>query len=142
MVRKILVGALESNEGRGAIEAAVAEARRTDAEIHLVGFHERPKGEAQIASYAQDTERLRAHVERIAAELVPDDVRAVSHVPDGVGRPSDAILRVAVQEGVDLIVIGMRERSRVGKLVMGSNAQDILLAAECPVLSVKPGQTI
>ena len=142
MVRKILVGALASDEGRAAIAAAVAEARATDAEIHLVGFHEHPKGEAKVATYAQDTDRLRAHVERIARDLVPEDLRTISHVPEGVGRPSEAILRVAIQEGVDLIVIGMRERSRVGKFLMGSNAQDILLGAECPVLSMKPGQVI
>jgi nucleotide-binding universal stress UspA family protein len=32
----------------------------------------------------------------------------------------------------------MRRRSRVGKIVLGSNAQDILLGAEAAVLAVKP----
>jgi nucleotide-binding universal stress UspA family protein len=44
---------------------------------------------------------------------------------------------VARTTNADLIVIGLRRRTPVGKLIMGSAAQTILLEADCPVLAVK-----
>jgi nucleotide-binding universal stress UspA family protein len=51
--------------------------------------------------------------------------------------PSEDLIQCARDEEADLIVIGLRRRSPVGKLLLGSNAQEILLGAECPVLAVK-----
>ena len=51
--------------------------------------------------------------------------------------PSEEIVEVAEEVGAELIVIGMRRRSAVGKFLMGSTAQRILLDAHCPVLAVK-----
>ena len=51
--------------------------------------------------------------------------------------PGDQMLDVAQQTNAELIVIGLRRRTPVGKLIMGSQAQTILLEAECPVLAVK-----
>lgn len=137
MVTKVLAGAHDTPEGRAAIRAAAAEAETDGAELHLVGFLERPKGEGPTASYTDDSKRLLHDVEEMGRRLVPDHLEVHSHVPTGVNRPSEAVLRVAAAESVDLIVIGLRQRSRVGKLLLGSNAQDILLAADCPVLAVK-----
>jgi len=55
--------------------------------------------------------------------------------------PANDIVEVAEQEDATLIVIGMRRRSPVGKLLLGSNAQTILLNAPCPVLAVKAAES-
>ncbi|GAA3640483.1 universal stress protein [Kineosporia mesophila] len=64
----------------------------------------------------------------------------------GVGltieRPVDAdiaaaVLTVAGRYDTDLIVLGVRHRSTVGKFLLGSVAQRIILDADCPVLAVK-----
>ncbi len=50
---------------------------------------------------------------------------------------AEDLIAVAEETGAEMIVIGLRRRSPVGKLILGSNAQTILLDAPCPVLAVK-----
>jgi len=47
------------------------------------------------------------------------------------------IVRYAREQKVDEIIIGIKKKSKVGKLVFGSTAQYIILESHCPVLSVK-----
>lgn len=51
--------------------------------------------------------------------------------------PGQDIVDFAKENDVDMIVIGIRRRSNLGKLIFGSNAQYIIVYAHCPVLSVK-----
>ena len=51
---------------------------------------------------------------------------------------AEEILRVADETDADVLVIGLRHRTPVGKMIMGSVAQQVLLDAPCPVLAVKP----
>ena len=51
--------------------------------------------------------------------------------------PAVDLIDVADEVNADFIVIGMRRRSPVGKLLLGSIAQQVLLDASCPVLAVK-----
>lgn len=55
------------------------------------------------------------------------------------GDPAEEIVRVAEDVRASLIVIGLRRRTPVGKLVLGSTGQRVLLDASCPVLAVKAG---
>ena len=51
--------------------------------------------------------------------------------------PAEDLIAAAEESDADVIVIGLRRRTPVGKLILGSNAQRILLDAPCPVLAVK-----
>jgi nucleotide-binding universal stress UspA family protein len=55
--------------------------------------------------------------------------------------PAEAILRVAAEKDARLIVIGVRRRTPVGKLILGSTSQQVLLDASCPVLAVKAAKS-
>ena len=56
----------------------------------------------------------------------------------GDGRSAvDDFLTAAAASHVELVVLGIRHRSQVGKLILGSTEQQILLDAPCPVLAVK-----
>jgi nucleotide-binding universal stress UspA family protein len=47
------------------------------------------------------------------------------------------LVKLADEKKVDEIIIGVRRRSKVGKLIFGSTAQYVILNAPCPVVSVK-----
>ncbi len=51
--------------------------------------------------------------------------------------PGEDIVQFAKEKQIDQIIIGIKKRSKVGKMVFGSTAQFIILEAHCPVLSVK-----
>lgn len=129
---RIVVGFIRSPEGEAALDRAVEEARLRDAELVVV--HSMRGGERdeqqQVSEYTQAFEALdqRLSGEGIRFRLI-DYVRGNS--------PSEDLLQAARDEQADLLVIGLRRRSPVGKLVMGSNAQEILLQADAPVLAVK-----
>lgn len=51
--------------------------------------------------------------------------------------PGEELVQFAQENAIDLILIGIEKRSKVGKLLFGSNAQYVILEAPCPVLTVK-----
>lgn len=128
----IIVGFIRSPEGDAALERAIEEARLRDSELLIV--HSMKGGtrdeEKQVVEYGKAFEALTGRLsgEGVRFRLV-DYVRGNS--------PSEDLLQAAHEEKGELIVIGLRRRSAVGKLVMGSNAQEILLRADTPVLAVK-----
>jgi nucleotide-binding universal stress UspA family protein len=51
--------------------------------------------------------------------------------------PGEDLVEFAKEHKIDEIIVGVRKRSKVGKLLMGSTAQYVILEANCPVVSVK-----
>ena len=47
------------------------------------------------------------------------------------------MVRFAIANDIDEIVIGLRKRSHIGKLLFGSTSRQVILEAPCPVLTVK-----
>jgi nucleotide-binding universal stress UspA family protein len=128
----IITGYRISPEGRAAVDRAIEEARLRGGKVIIV--HSMRGGEHDEVS--QVLER-RESFEELKAELGGSDIDH-EFVEYARGQsPAEDLLEIARERNADLIVIGIRRRSPVGKLVLGSNAQDVLLAADCPVLTVK-----
>ena len=51
--------------------------------------------------------------------------------------PGEDLVDYAKEKGIDEIIIGIKRRSKVGKLLFGSNAQYVIIKAHCPVVTVK-----
>ena len=127
----ILVGWVPKPEGEAALERAVFEAELRGED--LVVLNTSSGTSYADASYATD-EQLQGVKERLDAAGVTYDLR---HAIQGK-QPADEFLHVAEEVGASLLVIGLRHRTAVGKFLLGSTAQQVLLGAHCPVLAVPP----
>jgi nucleotide-binding universal stress UspA family protein len=70
-------------------------------------------------------------------DLVPEAFRATWDVEIAVGRPADAIVRLARELDADLIVMATHGRTGLQHVVLGSVAERVVRLAPCPVLTVK-----
>jgi nucleotide-binding universal stress UspA family protein len=116
--------------GEAALTYGVTEATRRSERLVVVNP---TKGDAYVdRKFAREEEiaALQARLDRLDVDAeIRHDV-----VPD----IADAVLAVARQTGASLLVVGIRPRTPVGKLLLGSVAQRLILDAPCPVLAVKP----
>ena len=71
--------------------------------------------------------------------LVPEEARSWCdpYVPVQSGKAYEEILRLAEQDGVDLIVLGVQGRGPVDRMLFGSTTQQVVRRAHCPVLTIR-----
>ncbi len=128
----IVVGYVPKAEGRAALRRAGEEARLRGSRLVVVNSH---RGGREFER--EDAIQSEAQLEEVRIELkqagIDHEVRQLARGID----PAEDLVNVADEVGAELIVIGLRRRTPVGKLILGSNAQRILLDARCPVLAVK-----
>lgn len=119
----IVVGHLTTPEGQAALAAAVDEARQRRTPLVVVASGKAPEDERE-AGIAALQKSLAASGADFRIEQGGDDL-------------ADDLVRLATETAAELVVIGLRRRSPVGKLILGAGAQRILIEAPCPVLAVK-----
>ena len=133
------VGVLHNNssEGRAALAAAVREARIR--ETDLVVLHAL-SGSAEPSAEAAETQAVSTSVETALADI--DHADTVSWTV-AVGRPDpdavNTLLTLVEEQKSEILVVGSRHRSAVGKFLMGQTIQRLLLEIPVPVLLVKSG---
>jgi nucleotide-binding universal stress UspA family protein len=129
---KILVGYDGSNSANEALDLAKVHAKAFDASVAVVTSMFKGTEDLQ--------EKIRKAEERLAysrtvfdAQGIPCDTHLLIR---GLG-PGEDVVQFAEEHQIDEIIIGIRRRSKVGKLVFGSTAQYVILNAGCPVVTVK-----
>ena len=126
----VVVGYVPSPEGRAALAKGVAEARFRGVRLVVVNT---TRGDALVDErYLQD-----GAVAELEAELAALDVEAELRQDSDGEDVAEDLDRIAGEVDAELVVIGLRRRTPVGKLILGSAASRILLTVHHPVMAVK-----
>lgn len=127
----IVVGYDPTPQGEAALAAGGDEARLRGARMVVVSSS---KGESHVDPTRPQTSALAMKAAALRQSGLEVEVRNLETARD----PAAAIISVADEVGATLVVLGLRRRTAVGKLLLGSTAQRVLLEAGCSVLAVRP----
>ncbi len=126
----VVIGFIPDEYGEAALVAGFDEARRRATGVVVVN-NTRSAGHVDRRTLGADS--TVGLEQRLLESGLPHELRHT------VGLDiADEILAIAEEVAADAIVIGVRRRTPVGKLIMGSVAQRVIIDAECPVIAVKP----
>lgn len=126
----VLVGYVPTPEGRAALDTAISEAGLRSARLVVVNVS---RGDALVDPRYASPDQW----DDVQARLAESGVEYEVHQGVEAKDPAEQLIELAAKVNAELIVIGLRRRSPVGKLILGSQAQRILLDADSPVLAVK-----
>jgi len=139
--KKILVPIDFSHTGDVALEYASSLAKEHNSLLMLVHVQELPRsywGEMYYGIPEPSREELNNMLSDVQAG---DDQVDVQYLLLS-GHPAGAIVQLAEDEGVDLIVLGSHGRTGFSRAILGSVAEAIVRHATCPVLVCKPQHTV
>jgi nucleotide-binding universal stress UspA family protein len=137
-IRNILVPTDFSEQSVAAFHLAAALARDHRAGITVLHVRETP-----VVPFAEfgavpplDVPSQTVLLEKMAQFEPPDDTTGVEYLlADGI--PAEEIIRAANDRGCDLVVMGTHGRTGLGRLLLGSVAEEVMRKAPCPVLTLK-----
>lgn len=130
---KILVAYDGSKSSENALKLAMEHAKVFQASLHVITSAERTKTEKDLP-LVQEAENLLWQVEE---KCKNQNIPCETHLLIRGYTPGEDIIKFAQENEIDEIVVGIRKQSKVGKLVMGSTAQYVILKANCPVVTVR-----
>jgi nucleotide-binding universal stress UspA family protein len=126
----VVLGYVPNALGDAAANAAVNEARQRG--VKLVVVNTTRADRLVDPAFADDDD-----MSRLQTTLQSSGVDFTMQHGTSKDTAAEDVLEAAERNAAELIVIGLRRRTPVGKLIMGSTAQSILLGAACNVLAVK-----
>jgi nucleotide-binding universal stress UspA family protein len=127
----VVVGYVPDATGYLAVTEAARQAQWRGTNVIVVNAVD---GSGYVRPTAADERDIDALDAKLTADGVPHEIR---HLDVGTARAAEVILGVVEEVSAELVVVGIHRRSPVGKMLLGSTAQRILLDAPCPVLAVR-----
>jgi len=127
-----VVGYDGSNTGKAALAVAKEQSKAFDAKVFVI--------ESQVGGSdtdAKDIKKGEENLEFAESYLKEQNIPCETHLLVRGVEPGEDIVQFAKDNDADLIIVGVRRRSKVGKLMFGSTAQFVILEGPCPVLTVK-----
>jgi nucleotide-binding universal stress UspA family protein len=129
---KILVGYDGSDAAKDALNTTKKYAAALAAQVHIVT--------SMVKGTEDDQEEIfqaERGLEYAKSVFSAETMACETHLLIRGLSPGEDLVRFAEENDVDLAVVGVKRRSKVGKLLMGSTAQFVIIKAPCPVLSIK-----
>ncbi len=121
-----------TNQAENLLELALKRAQLFNATVSIVTIM--PEGMEKdhdlITETKADLEKAKTHFDR-------KDIPCESHLLIRGIDPGDDLVNFAKKIQADEIIIGVKNRTKVGKLLLGSTAQAVVLNAPCPVVTMK-----
>lgn len=124
----IVVGYTAGAFGRACLEQGIVEARLRHTELLVISAVSEARGQRIV-----DADEMAEVTDR----LVASGLRYRIQQPIGA-TPAEELLTAMDHPDAEMLVIGMRRRTQVGKLLLGSTSQYLLVSCQKPVLVVKP----
>lgn len=143
-MKRVLVGCDFSPDSDLAFQYGLSLAQEFQSELHLVHVIETPAYKDLLKLTAEVREELkqdlRSTLHGKLTDMVPQEALAWCTPKTTLlaGQPHEEILKYAVVNDADLIVLGVRGRGQVETLLVGSTTDRVARSAPCPVLSVRP----
>ena len=126
---KILLAYVPSATSEAAFDFAVEEAERRDASLLVLASERAP--DPRKARGVTDRRPLQERLEETGLGF---ELRTVPKRDD----PADDILDAVEHDDVDLVILGIRKRTPIGKILLGSTSQRVAIESPVPVVMVKP----
>ena len=129
---KLMVGYDGSNASKEALRSARSHAQAFNAKVHVVRSME-----GGDESKREDIQAAEKELEWCKSYFDKEGIACETHLLIRGLNAGEDLVTFAKEKNVDQILVGVKRRSRVGKMLMGSNAQYVILKAPCTVVTVK-----